>query len=308
MKFIEAIGKFSQWKYLKVKPNTIFGYDGHLRHFCIFLRDPHIEEITLEQINEYLIWSQKMGFSPNTLEKYGLAIKEFIEFFGKQGYKVVNYELVPIPQKEYKMPRVASEEDFIKVISIIPDDSKAYYHIRNRAILWLLHDTGARIGELASLDISDVDLKKSLARVKTEKSRSRFPFRNIFWYNRQVGQALNSWLDKRKELLERTEIEEKEALFISVNGGVCKDGQVGRRMDIEAVGEMIRKYSRQAGLKYPLNAHSFRHRLGNELAKRGANNSVISEVLGHKQLESSRVYTRLFGRELQKVFVKLMRK
>lgn len=308
MKLLETINKFTQWKYLKVKPNTIYGYDGHLRHFCIYLKDPEVEDILLEQINEYLIFCQKVGFSGNTLEKYGLAIKELMDFCQKSRLSVIDPGLVPIPQKEYRLPRVANEEDFLKLIFTIPEKSSAYYHIRNKAIIWLLHDSGARIGEIASLNISDLDLVQKNAATKTEKVRTGMPYRKIFWYNKQTTQALEGWIKKRKQLLEKTKIEDRDALFISVNGGVCSDGTVGRRIDIEAMAEMLRKYSRLAGLPYIINAHSFRHRIGNELAKRGANNSVISEVLGHQSLESSRGYTRLHGPELQKVFDKLMRK
>lgn len=295
MKFSEAINKFSEWKYLKVKFNTIYGYDIHLRHFCIFLRDPDIEQITLDQIVEFLFWNERMGFKASALQKKSLAIKEFLDFFGKQGYNVINYQLVPIPRKEYAMPRVLNDEDFEKLVRAIPQDSDAYYHLRNLAIMNLLHDSGARIGELISLNIEDIDCKKMEAIVHTEKDRSDSPFRKIFWYRKETAKSLEKWLLKREELLTKTRIEEKEALFISINGGCCGDGRTGRRMDIEAVGEMLRKYSRLAGLKYVINAHSFRHRVGHELARKGANNSLISEILGHQSLESSRIYTRLNG-------------
>lgn len=304
MIFSQAIKNFSDWKYLKVKPSTIYSYDGYLRNFCIFLRDPEIENIALEQIQEYLIWCQKMGFSASSREKKALAIKEFLDYYKRQEYKVVDPELIPLPQKEYSMIRVANEEDFKKLLRVIPENSNAYYHIRNRAIIWLLHDTGARIGELMFLNAEDLDLGRKCGIIKTAKVRG-FPFRKIFWW-KETNNCLKKWMAKRQELLEKTSIEEKNALFISVNGGVCGDGAVGRRMDIQAANEMLRKYSRLAGLRYVLNAHSFRHRLGHELAKRGANNSVISDILGHSDLESSKVYTRLFGDELEAIFRKIM--
>jgi len=311
MLFSEAINKWVSWKTLKVANNTIYGYQGHLLHFCIFLRDAEIENITLGQITEYLSLCQKMGFRGSSLEKYGLAIKEFFDFYYKQNYQVINPELVPIPKIfDRVMPRVATEEDFRKLLDVIPDESRTYYHLRNKAIIWLLHDTGARVSEIANLKIQDIDLINQWAIIKTEKRRDDMPFRKIFW-TKICADALNNWIKKREELIMKTEIldpTDKDDLFLSVNGGVCSDGKTGRKIDIEAIGEMLRKYSRLAGLKYNLNPHSFRHRLGHELVKQGAQANIVSQILGHRSLDSSRIYTILSGIELDKIYHKLIGK
>lgn len=308
MKLFDAINSFTAYKYLTVKANTIYGYDGYLRHFSIFLRNPDIEDVTLNDVIEYLNWAEVAGYKANTREKYALAIQELVRFFEKQGLPVIKSELVPVPRKEYSLPRVCKEEDFIKLVQSVPVDSDAYYHVRNRAVLWLLHDSGCRLGEIASINMSNLDLKEKSVIIRTEKQRSAMPFRKIFWYNDATTKAVEKWIKKREELLQKTIIEDRDALFISVNGGVCSDGRTGRRVDIEALGEMIRKQSRKAGLPYTLNAHSQRHALGRKLAERGANNSIISGVLGHQSLDSSRVYTVLHGKELQNVFVRIMGK
>lgn len=290
------------------KSTTIYGYDGYLRHFCIFLRNPDIEDLTLEIILDYLNWTTIAGYKTNTRQKYALAIYELVRFFEERGLQVMKAKSIPIPTKEYSLPRVSNDEDFKKLIKSIPTDSGAYYDLRNLAVLWILHDSGCRLGEVAGIDISNLDLKDKSVIIRSEKQRSMMPFRKIFWYNKQATEALEKWLKKREELLQKTAIEDKEALFISVNGGVCSDGRSGRRVDIEALGEMIRKQSRKAGLPYTLNAHSQRHALGRRLAERGANNSIISGVLGHQSLDSSRVYTVLHGKDLQNVFLRIMGK
>jgi len=306
---IEAIKKFSEWKVLGVKGNTAYGYDGHLRHFCVFLRDPDIADITLDQIIEYLSLCQKMGFRGSSLEKYGLAIKEFLDFYRKQNYKVIDPDLVPVPKiYDRALPRVASDEDFEKLLAVIPKNNNAYYNVRNRAIVWLLHDTGARVSEIANLNLEDVNLVNQFAIIKTEKRKDDMPFRKIFW-TKECYNELNRWLEKRNELIMKTELvnpEDEKALFLSVNGGVCSDGRVTRRMDIEAVGEFLRKLSRQAGLKYAINPHSFRHRIGHELVKRGVEANALSQILGHKSLDSSRIYTMLSGLELGRIYHKVM--
>lgn len=313
MKLLEAINGFTAYRCM-VDSNsgrnstTIYGYDGYLRHFCIFLRNPDVEEVTLSVVLDYLNWTTVAGYKINTRQKYALAIQELVRFLEAQGYQVMNPRDIPIPKKEYKLPRVSNEEDFQKLIKSIPTDSGAYYDVRNLAVMWILHDSGCRLGEVASIDISNLDMKEKTIIIKSEKQRSIMPFRKIFWYNKQTSDALGRWINKREELLKNTKIEDKEALFISVNGGVCSDGKSGRRVDIEALGEMIRKQSKKAGLPFTLNAHSQRHALGRRLAERGANNSIISGVLGHQSLDSSRIYTVLHGKDLQKAFLKIVSK
>jgi integrase/recombinase XerD len=305
MKLLQAINGYARWKTLKVKSATAYGYDGYLRHFSVFLRNPDVEDITVENIVEYLTFCQEHGYKANTLEKYGVAIQGIIKYLSDSGYRVIKHELVPIPQKEYALPRIANEADFIKVVNAIPKpqfNTLHYYHIRNRAILWLLHDTGCRVGELLSSNIKSVDFEKMQIQVRTEKGRNYGDFRNLFWYNKQTTEALKEWYKKREEI----DVKD-EAVFVSLNGGVITNEKRIRRMDIGAVGEMMRKYSRLAKIGYTLNAHSFRHMLGRKLAERGANNTIISQVLGHKSLDSSRVYTNLYSEELGKAFRKIVR-
>lgn len=305
MRLSEAIREFTKWKYIQVSPSTIYGYDGNLRHFCIFIRDKEIEKITLDDVVEWIDWNTKMGFKTSQVEKHSIAIKELLRFYKNRGHNVLDYSLVPLPKrKNISIPRVANDSDYYKLLNSIPASS-AYYHIRNRAIIGLLHDTGARVGEIMSLDIDDIDLENNRAFIRTEKDRTDAPFRNIFW-RKEVTIYLRTWIIKRKKLLEFLEIEDDKALFISVNGGSkhCRKGSVARRMDITACTNMLRKVSNLAGLKKNINAHSFRHNIGRQLAERGASNSSISQILGHKNISSSEVYTRLFSGQLEKVYHK----
>lgn len=300
MLFSEAILKFNNWKYLKVKKTTIQGYDLSLRNLCIFLRDCEIENIKLEQILEYLHWEVRMGFRANTLEKKVLAFREFFEFFKRQDYEVIDWRLIPMPRKEFVFPRVASEASYRKLISVIPKNT-AYYDIRNLALINMLWDSGARLGELISLNVPDVNLKEQKAIIKTEKTRGLKPFRQIFW-KREANSNLIKWIDTRTILGQEMPFEEPDALFVSIKGGcVVKKGLV-RRLDLGAAGEALRKYSNRAGLPCVLNAHSIRHAMGHELAKKGMNNSGISDILGHSSLASSFRYTSLSGKELEEVY------
>lgn len=228
-----------------------------------------------------------------------MALKKFFEFYQHQGFKVVDPFLIPIPSKQFKLPRVVNEDEYQKLLSIIPRNNDPR-HIRNRAIINMLWDTGARNGEIMSLNVEQINTKEKKAIILTEKSQGLKPVRQLMW-TEETNDNLIKWLAKRKHLEKRFPFEEPNALFISV-----VSHQIGKRFSIRGVGEMLRRYSNRAQIPYT-NAHSYRHHFGHELAKKGANNSIISNLMGHSSLQSSFTYTLLSGQEMEQEYTKFKR-
>ena len=215
-------------------------------------------------------------------------MRKFFEFFRLQGCPVVDEHLIPLPRVKYKLPRVADEAQYRKLLSVIPRETNDPRHIRNRVIVDMLWDTGARDGEIVALDIPDLDLNRRRAVISTEKSRGRRPFREIFWTHK-TNENLVRWLEKRKYL----PCNDTAAVF------VCAVGvKTGQRLTIKGVGEMLRHYCNRAGLPY-MNAHSFRHHMGHALIKNGGSAADVANILGHASLASSTIYTMMHDRELE---------
>ena len=305
MKLKDAIVGFTQWKAPQVKGNTIYHYHWQLVNFAMFLRDKDIEKVTERDILEYLNLSQYFNHSASTREKQALAIKHLLSYWQLKGLNVEKPELVPKIRSERVMPRVANDSDYYKVLNVIP--ASGYNHIRNRAIISLLHDSGARLNEILSLNIQDLDLENQRITVRTEKHTKTAPFRNIFFRKATIV-YLKTWLQKREEILQRLIIEDKDALFISIRGGIFGEGIEARRFSIDGAGEILRKYSKMAGLKSTFNAHSLRHKLFRALAEKEVDDLLIAQMLGHNSVDSSRIYTELFGPALQKIYQKVMGK
>lgn len=294
MKFNEVLNEFIKWKQVGSTKATMKGYELDLRQFCLYLRNPKIDKIKLKDIVDYFNMMEELGWKHNGFLTKSIAMRKFFEYCSHQRYNVLEWQLIPVPKRDYKPPRVVSEEEYKKLLRIIPRNNDPR-HIRNLAIVRMLWDTGVRVGELVSLDLDNIDLNKKTSILKTEKSRNKDPFRQIFWSG-EANKSLKKWIRKREELADRTEFENPEALFV----GACR-WQLGKRLTNSAVGIMLRHYSSRAEIPN-VNAHSFRHRFGVELAKKGANNSIISNLLGHASLTSSYQYTRLFGKDLEKAY------
>jgi len=288
----DAIYQFSNWRQSKVKKNTVRGYDRELRNFCLFLRNPEIENITLSDVMEYLNGMADLGWDRNSFVGKCMALRKFFEFYRLQGYKVIDEELIPIPDKVMKLPRVASDEQFDQLIAVIPKDSNDPRHIRNLAIIGMLWDTGARNGEICSIDVNDLDLTEMRTIIRTEKAKSRRPFREIFW-TKSTNDYLMRWIEKRKHLEKQVKFDEPEALFVSATSS-----KYGQRFSIKGLGEMLRRYCNKAEMPY-MNAHSFRHHRGHHIIKSGGSTSDVMNILGHSSVQSTTIYTMMRGKELE---------
>jgi len=293
MEFKEAIEQFKNWRQFKVKKQTVKGYDRELRTFCLFLRNPQIEDITLSQVMEYLNGLAELGWDRNSFIGKCMALRKFFEFFRLQGHRVLDENLIPIPSKEYRLPRVADDQSYKQLVSAVPIKTNDPRHIRNLAIINLLWDTGARNGEILSLDVGDLQLDKMKAIIRTEKSKGRRPIREIFWTADTHGNILR-WLKKRDHLKDIMQFRDSDALFPSVN-----NQKAGQRLTVKGVGEMLRRYSNKAKIPY-MNAHSFRHHMGHDIIKKGGSTADVMNILGHASVQSTTVYTMMTDVELEK--------
>lgn len=296
MKFSQAIEQFTKWRTFKVKKGTVKGYDLILKQFCLYVRDCDIESIRLDDVISWFTLLTDLKWQHNSFIAKAQALRKFFEFYKSQGYKVLEPNLIPVPSKEFKIPRVATEENYRKLLQAIPEDSRDPRHKRNRAILMLLWDTGARNGEILALDADDLNLVEMKATIKTEKSKGRRPIRQIFW-TEETNEALKEWLDKR-EYLQKTRMPQMtECLFPCICSSMNYNLS-GKRLSLKGVGEMLRRYSNKAEIPYQ-NAHSFRHHMGHEIISRGGSSSDVMNILGHASLASSSIYTMMVGEELE---------
>lgn len=292
LKLKEAIDQFSNWRKFKVKNQTVRGHDRELRNFCLFLKNPEIHKISINDVMDYLNGIIEMGWDPNSLMPRCMALRKFFEFLRLQGHNVLNEELIPIPRNQVKIPRVADEENYKKLVAIISKKTNDPRHIRNLAIVNLLWDTGARNSEVVSLNVGDIDMEGKKAIIRTKKSKGKRPFRKIFWTD-ETNKNIIKWIEKRKHLKQKLYFAEPEALFISI----CSVN-AGKRFGIKGVGEMLRRYCNRADMPY-MNAHSFRHHMGHDIIKQGGSSADVMNILGHSSIQSTMIYTMMADKELE---------
>src|SRR5207302_8573170 len=121
-----------------------------------------------------------LGWKHNCFTHTCAYLRNFCRYLRTKGFQVLDDRLIPVPRREFNPPRVASVEEYRAVLSVIPPGPDPRSS-RNRAIINLLWDSGARIGEIMSLNLENMDYQRRRAVIRTEKSRGRRPFRDLFW-------------------------------------------------------------------------------------------------------------------------------
>lgn len=290
MKFSEAIDKFCEWSSLKLKKQSVRGYGISLKQLGVYVENCDIEDVKIDHIVKWINLLIDVGYSNNALINITVGLRKFFNFYQKLGHNVLDYSLILVPTREHKNAHTVTEEDYKKILAVIPRNTDPR-HIRNLAIINLLWDTGARNGEICSLNVDGLDLEKKKSVIKTEKNRGSRPFREIFW-TEQTNKNLMKWIEERKRFLPR--MIDKTPLFVGISSS-----NSGKRFSIVGVAEVLRNYSKKAGLKRHANAHSFRHHLGHDIINKGGSAADVQNILGHASLVSSSVYTRMNDKELE---------
>lgn len=164
----------------------------------------------------------------------------------------------------------------------------------------MLFDTGARLGEFLSMKVEDIDLVKMRAMIKTEKSKGVKPVRMVFW-TKETNRYLKNYIQAREYFLKEKRFNDVDHwLWVSANG----TWNCGQNWSSRAVEAVLKRLSKEANLGFTANPHRFRHHFGRNLALQGANNSVISDMMGHANIESTRIYTVMNEEMMQEVYKK----
>ncbi|MCS7238629.1 MAG: tyrosine recombinase XerC [Thermoguttaceae bacterium] len=286
-----AIARFL--RYLEAERNasslTIKSYREDLEHFRQFLGtnvDPPAGEITTPVLRGYLVALHEAGYSPSTIARRLATLRSFFRFGQREGW-VEGNPAKPLrnPRRGRHLPHVLSTEEVAKLLTAPPADS--FQGLRDRAILETIYSAGLRISELVGLCDGDIDLKSGIARIRGKGKRER-----LVPLGSYAVRALRRYLAVRK--LHPKEPRGDEApVFVN---------RFGRRLTTRSVARMLEKYLRQTGLDSRTTPHSLRHSFATHLLERGADIRSVQELLGHKSLITTQIYTHVNAARLKEIY------
>lgn len=304
MRFSEAIKNYIDNKSLAKRESTLRGYEQSLKLLCLHLHNPLVTQIAPEHITQYFKDMLALGWNKNGLLVKSIAFRKFFEYMRQKQYPVLDWNLIPIVQREVKMPDVLTEEEFNLLVQSCDEKSRFgsdTHLIRNKAILYVLEATGCRCGELISIELKDVDLVNQKLLVRSEKSKSNFPFRELFWIgNDKAHKAIKDWIDVRQGFAKSPK------LFV----GALGKGR-GEALETTAIRSLLRNMSKKLKLDRLIHPHMFRHKFGRDLndSENGSANAyLIAGLMGHSDMNSTRIYTEMNNKSRAMAYAKYKKK
>jgi integrase/recombinase XerC len=221
----------------------------------------------------------------------------FYTWLGHEGRVVSNpVQDVRTPKSPKPLPKALSVDDSVQLASFHSDDNDPWLEARDAAMVELLYSSGLRVSELTGLDAVAsrdargwVDLDAAEAHVLGKGSKRR-----TVPVGSKALAALQAWLAVRGQGIDKPEANKPEAaLFI---------GRHGTRLTPQSIWQRLKRRSLQAGLAMPVHPHMLRHSFASHLLQSSSDLRAVQELLGHANIATTQVYTRLDFQHLAKAY------
>ncbi len=268
--------------------NTVSAYYSDAEKFLDFLFDKRVKDV--KKIDKRLVSSfikrlEKDGKSESTIARTLASIRYFCDYLVTTGTIDTNIALkIKPPKIEKNIPEILSSEEVMRFLEA-PSGNEPKV-IRDKAMLELLYATGIRVSELIALNVNDIHTKHGYIRCKKDSEERIIP----------VGRPSMVALENYVHFIRNTISKESEqALFVNMNGN---------RMTRQGFWKIVKYYGEIANIKTKITPHTLRHSFAVHLLENGADLHSIQTMLGHSDISTTQMYTKVINKKLQDVYSK----
>lgn len=277
MKIEDAIQDFLNYCIFEkgLSDKSKISYENDLKVYKDFLKDRAIYDVSKirnTDIKDFL--KARSDEESSTIAHNLTVIKNFHTYLLKENIvKTDVSEFIDRPKLRKTLPKTLSVEDVDKLLDIKLESAFDY---RNKAMLELMYGCGLRVSELVNLTLNDIDMINCLIRILGKGSKEReIPVGEYSIY------YLKEYLNIRDELLKGKPCNK---LFLNNHGS-----------SISRVGffKMLKGLLKEKGLNTEVSPHTLRHSFATHLINRGADLRSIQEMLGHSDISTTKIYTKV---------------
>jgi site-specific recombinase XerD len=204
--------------------------------------------------------------SKSTMRSTYFALKFFHENVLNEDFK----EKIPLARKSLKLPLVLSRDEVSRMV-----DSTS--NLKHKLVIMFLYYAGLRLDEVRNITWSDINIDRETIHLKTAKGDKQ---RVIFLHKRLI------------DTLRILGLQNKGPIFISQ-----RDGKYNKR----TIQQIIKSASKKAGIKKNVTPHTLRHSFATHLLESGADIRYIQQLLGHKDLKTTQIYTHVANKDIKKL-------
>ncbi|MFY9488086.1 MAG: tyrosine recombinase [Solirubrobacterales bacterium] len=245
-------------------------------------RDLTAQTLDLKSLRRYAQTISGEGLAATSLARKIATIRTFFATLVERGEATQNVaELITTPHLPRDLPRVLSKTEVFKLLDAIPTSTPL--QLRDRAMFELTYACGLRAGELISLDISSIDVDEEQVRIEGKGGRTR-----LVPVGEQAVKTLQAYLDRARPRL--ADDPRSTALFLTKTGKRLQPSDIRRRLE---------GCLRAAGVAGGISPHSLRHSFATHLLNGGADLRSVQELLGHRSISATQIYTRVESARLQ---------
>ena len=260
--------------------NSIEAYKNDIRKFIQYLECKGLsllpDQIELEHLQNFIHWINEMGISPRSQSRVISGIKSFYKYLLIENYIQQDpTELLEAPKIGRELPKVLSVEEIDQLIAAI-DLSQAEGQ-RNKAIIETLYSCGLRVSELIHLKISNIYFNEGFIRIVGKGNKER-----LVPISQKALNEIKHYFEDRNQLSVHPDHE--DILFLN---------RRGKQLTRVMVFTIIKRLAATAGMSKDISPHTLRHSFATHLIEGGADLRAIQEMLGHKSIITTEIYTHL---------------
>lgn len=258
-----------------------------LQGFLSGLGVSRVEDISLTNLNSYILYLEKNRFAQTTISRNIASIKAFYHFLFRERRVAEDIsEDLKAPRLQKKAPRVLAAQEVDRLLLQPSGDSPK--ECRDRAMLELLYATGIRVSELLSLKISDINLKMGFAVCGGAAGRER-----VIPFGSKARSALITYLEAARSAL--TADEAQELLFVNCSG---------QPMSRQGFWKLLKEYGRKADIGPEITPHTLRHSFAAHLLENGADLRSVQEMMGHADISATQVYQGVNSSSIREIYTR----
>lgn len=278
-------------------PLTIRNYKHYLSRFILWMESQGIRE-DLRDINQDVVKNfrvfltnlpgeDKHNLSRRTQSYHVIALRSFLKWLIRNDFTVMAPDKIELPKVEERQVKFLSGEEVDRMLNAPSQDS--IQGKRDKAILEVLFSTGLRVSELTKLDRDKVNLDTKEFGIVGKGGKAR-----VVFLSSRATDWLIKYLNSRDDHF--------KPLFIHHKGKMdptTPDEKM--RLTPRSVQRMIKKYSHKMKMPMEVTPHVMRHSFATDLLNAGADIRSVQEMLGHKNISTTQIYTHVTNKQLRDI-------